>query len=159
MIPLLTRLRFYLYSHATDLRKSFDGLAGIVTSALARDPTSGDVYIFLNRRRDHMKLLLWSVAYGRPFRDRQQLGRECHSPGRTGTKELSLCRFAPLDVVLRGSHEGAKRAAMIYTLVATARLHQVEPFAYLSDILRRLPDHPINKIAELLPQNWRTPNS
>jgi len=33
------------------------------------------------------------------------------------------------------------------------------PIAYLSDILRRLPDHPINKIAELLPQNWRTPNS
>ncbi len=63
------------------------------------------------------------------------------------------------NYLFAGSHEGAKRAAMIYTLVATAKLHQVEPFAYLSDILRRLPDHPINKIAELLPQNWRTPNS
>jgi len=37
--------------------------------------------------------------------------------------------------------------------------HQVEPFVYPGDILRRLPDHPINKIAELLPQNLRTPNS
>lgn len=35
----------------------------------------------------------------------------------------------------------------------------MEPFAYLSDILSRLPDHPINMIAELLLQNWRTPNS
>ncbi|NUM68373.1 transposase domain-containing protein [candidate division KSB1 bacterium] len=35
----------------------------------------------------------------------------------------------------------------------------MEPFAYLRNILNRLPDHPINKIAELLPQNWRTPNS
>jgi len=63
------------------------------------------------------------------------------------------------NYLFAGSHEGAKRAAMIYPLVATARLHQVEPFACLSDILRRLPDHSINKIAELLPQNWRTPNS
>jgi len=61
------------------------------------------------------------------------------------------------NYLFAGSHEGAKRAAMIYTLVAIARLHQVEPFAYLNDILKRLPDHPINKIAELLPQNWRTP--
>ncbi len=53
----------------------------------------------------------------------------------------------------------ARRSAIIYTLLATAKLYQVEPFAYLRDMLNRLPDHPINKIAELLPQNWRTPNS
>lgn len=59
MIPLSSRLNFYLYSQATDMRKSFDGLSGLVTSALSRDPMSGDVYVFLNRRRDRMKLLLW----------------------------------------------------------------------------------------------------
>ncbi|MDZ7267096.1 MAG: IS66 family insertion sequence element accessory protein TnpB [candidate division KSB1 bacterium] len=59
MIALSPGLRFYLYSQATDMRKSFDGLSGIVTSILARDPMSGEVYIFLNRRRDRMKLLLW----------------------------------------------------------------------------------------------------
>ncbi|MCG3158175.1 MAG: IS66 family transposase ISPto8 [bacterium] len=63
------------------------------------------------------------------------------------------------NYLFAGSHDGARRAAVIYTLLATAKLHQVEPFAYLRDILNRLPDHPINKIAELLPQNWRTPNS
>lgn len=59
MIPLSSRLNFYLYSQATDMRRSFDGLSGLVTSALSRDPMSGDVYVFLNRRRDRMKLLLW----------------------------------------------------------------------------------------------------
>ncbi len=43
------------------MRKSFDGLCGIVTAELGRDPLSGDVYLFLNRRRDRMKLLLWDL--------------------------------------------------------------------------------------------------
>ena len=41
------------------MRKSFDGLSGLVRSELGRDPLSGDVFIFLNRRRTHIKLLVW----------------------------------------------------------------------------------------------------
>lgn len=41
------------------MRKSFNGLSGIVRNALGDDPLSGDVFIFLNRRRDKIKLLLW----------------------------------------------------------------------------------------------------
>jgi len=41
------------------MRKSFDGLSGLVRSGLGMDPASGDVYVFLNRRRDRLKLLLW----------------------------------------------------------------------------------------------------
>jgi len=62
------------------------------------------------------------------------------------------------NYLFAGSHEGAKRAALIYTLVGTAKLHQVEPWQYLKDILGRLPDHPINKVADLLPQNWSPHN-
>jgi transposase len=58
------------------------------------------------------------------------------------------------NYLFAGSHEGAKRAAIIYTLVATTKLHQVEPFEYLKDVLSRIPDHPHNKVADLLPQNW-----
>lgn len=54
-----TRLIFYLYTHPTDMRKSFNGLFGIVTEALKSDPLSGDVYVFINRRRDRLKLLFW----------------------------------------------------------------------------------------------------
>lgn len=41
------------------MRKSFDGLSGLVRSGLGLDPSSGDVYVFLNRRRDRLKLLVW----------------------------------------------------------------------------------------------------
>lgn len=58
------------------------------------------------------------------------------------------------NYLFAGSHEGAKRAAMVYTLVATAKLHHVEPYEYLKDILSRIPDYPLNKVADLLPQNW-----
>jgi transposase len=41
------------------MRKGFNGLSGLVANELGRDPLSGDVFIFINRRRDKMKLLLW----------------------------------------------------------------------------------------------------
>lgn len=41
------------------MRKSFNGLSGLVRGSLGSDPLSGDVFIFLNRRRDKIKLLVW----------------------------------------------------------------------------------------------------
>lgn len=41
------------------MRKGFDGLSGLVREGLQKDPLSGDVFIFFNRRRNHVKLLLW----------------------------------------------------------------------------------------------------
>ncbi len=41
------------------MRKSFDGLSGIVQNELKEDPLSGAIFIFLNRRRNQVKLLLW----------------------------------------------------------------------------------------------------
>jgi len=51
--------RYWLCREPTDMRKSFDGLSGLVRNGLKRDPLSGDVFIFLNRRRTHIKLLVW----------------------------------------------------------------------------------------------------
>ena len=59
LLDLSSRHRYFLYRPATDMRKSFDGLSGLVRSGLGMDPASGDVYVFLNRRRDRLKLLLW----------------------------------------------------------------------------------------------------
>ncbi|MBK6932444.1 MAG: IS66 family insertion sequence element accessory protein TnpB [Saprospirales bacterium] len=50
--------RYYLSRQAADMRKSYDGLSGLVRQGLGRDPLSGEVFIFLNRRRTH-KLLVW----------------------------------------------------------------------------------------------------
>lgn len=41
------------------MRKSFDGLCGLISSGMQRQPTSGEVFVFLNRSRTHMKLLHW----------------------------------------------------------------------------------------------------
>ena len=54
-----------------------------------------------------------------------------------------------------GSDAGAERAAVIYTLIETAKLNDVDPRAWLADVLARLPDHPAKRLHELLPWNWR----
>jgi len=54
-----------------------------------------------------------------------------------------------------GSDEGGRRAAAIYTLIETAKLNDVDPQAWLADILARLQDHPAKRIDELLPWNWK----
>jgi len=49
----------YLAVEPQDGRKGIDGLAGVVTAALGRDPTSGDLFVFKNRRGDRLKILAW----------------------------------------------------------------------------------------------------
>ena len=51
--------RYYLYREPTDIRRSFDGLCGLVTERLGQNPMSGDVFIFINKQRNRMKLLKW----------------------------------------------------------------------------------------------------
>lgn len=57
MLSLPSGLKIFVYSHATDMRKGFNGLSGIVRSELQADPTDGSLFIFINRRRDRLKLL------------------------------------------------------------------------------------------------------
>lgn len=55
-----------------------------------------------------------------------------------------------------GSDAGGRRAAAIYTLIETAKLNDVDPQAWLGDVLARLQDHPAKHLTELLPWNWKT---
>lgn len=59
MIGLTAHHTYYLYDGVADMRKGFDGLSGLVTSELGRNPTDGSVYLFINRRRDRLKMLVW----------------------------------------------------------------------------------------------------
>jgi transposase len=56
-----------------------------------------------------------------------------------------------------GSDRGGERAAAIYTLIATAKLNDVDPEAWLADVLRRINDHPASRLDELLPWKWKPP--
>jgi len=51
--------RFFLYSLPTDMRKGFDGLSGLVINKLGQNPLSGDIFIFVNRPRNLVKILVW----------------------------------------------------------------------------------------------------
>ena len=101
MITITSHLQFYLYPPATDMRKSFDGLSGIVTSLLARDPRSGEVYIFLNRRRDRMKLLLWDKTGFWLFYKRLEQGTFQLPPHTTQETAVDL-PYAELLLILEG---------------------------------------------------------
>jgi transposase len=53
-----------------------------------------------------------------------------------------------------GSDAGGRRAAAMYTLIETCKLNDVDPRAWLADVLARLPNHPASRLGELLPWNW-----
>jgi hypothetical protein len=57
------------------------------------------------------------------------------------------------NYLFAGSDAGGERAAAIYTLLGSAKLNGIDPEAYLTLVLRRIADHPIHRIAELLPWN------
>jgi uncharacterized protein YbjT (DUF2867 family) len=58
-----------------------------------------------------------------------------------------------------GSLRAGKRAAAIMSLVHSARLNGRDPYAYLRDVLERLPTQPASRIAELLPHRWSPPSA
>ena len=59
MLNLSARMHVFVCTRPTDMRKSFDGLHGLVQQVLRQDPLSGDLFVFLNRRRDRVKVLAW----------------------------------------------------------------------------------------------------
>jgi hypothetical protein len=55
------------------------------------------------------------------------------------------------NYLFAGSHEGAAKAAIIYSLLATCKIRNVEPYAWLKNTLEIIPDYPANKVENLLP--------
>jgi transposase len=80
-------------------------------------------------------------------------GRLCMS-NNAAEREIRPVAVGRKNWTFAGSDEGGRRAAAIYTLIQTAKLNDVDPQAWLADVLARLPDHPAKRITELLPWNW-----
>jgi transposase len=59
MFVLTSDMRFYLYQGVADMRKSIDALSGVVRTLMLREPGSGEVFVFINRKGDMIKLLHW----------------------------------------------------------------------------------------------------
>ena len=59
MLTIPAAVKIYLAPGATDMRKGMDGLSGLVSGTLGEDPLTGHLFVFANRRRDRLKILLW----------------------------------------------------------------------------------------------------
>ena len=73
-------------------------------------------------------------------------------------REIRAIAVGRRNWTFAGSDEGGRRAAAIYTLVNTAKLNDLDPQAWIADVLGRIADHPARRIADLLPWNWHDAN-
>ncbi len=80
-------------------------------------------------------------------------GRLCMT-NNAAERELRAIAVGRRNWTFAGSDEGGRRAAALYTLIATAKLNDVDPHAWLADVLARMPDYPAKRIDDLLPWNW-----
>jgi transposase len=89
-------------------------------------------------------------AFTRFLRD----GRIClsNNAAERGLRGIALGRKAWL---FAGSDRGGQRAAIMYSLIVTAKMNDVDPQAWLADVLARIADHPVQKLDELLPWSWQ----
>lgn len=62
MFSLGSSHTYYLYTEPTDMRKSFDSLSGLITSEMKANPFNGQVYIFINKQCNRIKLLHWEAG-------------------------------------------------------------------------------------------------
>ncbi len=60
MLTFSNATKIFVHTQVTDMRKGFSGLSGIVRGEFESDPTDGSLFVFINRRRDRMKLLHFS---------------------------------------------------------------------------------------------------
>ena len=103
------RLRVFARTKPTDLRKGFSGLYGLVLNEFELDPTSGDFYLFVNRRRTLSKVLLWDGTGLCLFIKRLDRGQFAELWRDSESKSLRLTK-AELDLYLEGCKVVGKTA-------------------------------------------------
>src|SRR5579872_3780910 len=108
----------------------------------------------LSRSNDTAKAINYCLSRWDAFTRFLDEGRLCMS-NNAAERELRAVAVGRRNWTFAGSDDGGRRAAAIYTLIATAKLNDIDPQAWLADVLARLQDHPARRIHELLPWNWR----
>lgn len=63
------------------------------------------------------------------------------------------------NYLFAGSHRAAQNAAMLYSFLGTCKINNVNPYEWMTDVLKRIPSHPVNKLEELLPHKWKLTTS
>ncbi len=94
-------VRCFLYSLPADMRKGVDGLCGVVINQLKGNPLSGDLFIFMNRSRTHIKVLLWDQTGFVIYYKRLERGTFEMPVNRPGQVSLEISR-QKLMLILEG---------------------------------------------------------
>jgi len=108
----------------------------------------------LSARSETAKAISYSLNHWAAFARFLDDGRICLS-NNAAERALRGIAIGRRNWTFCGSDAGGHRAAAIYTLIETAKLNDVDPQAWLADILARLPDHPAKRIDDLLPWAWK----
>ena len=108
----------------------------------------------LSRNHDLAKAINYMLRRWRAFTCFLDDGRICitNNAAERALRGVALGRKSWLFC---GSDRGGQRAAVMYSLIGTAKLNEVDPQAWLADVLARIADHPASRLDELLPWNWR----
>jgi transposase len=111
----------------------------------------------LSARNDTAKAIHYSLKRWPALTRFLDDGRLCMS-NNAAERAVRCVAIGRKNWTFAGSDDGGRRAAALYTLIETAKLNDVDPQAWLADVLARLPDHPARRIGGLLPWNWRPQN-
>ena len=101
MLSLALPVDIYLCVEPTDMRKSFDGLWAVAVEYLGRDPLAGGLFVFINKRRDRMKLLYWDADGIAVWAKRLERGTFQRPAVDAGARSVTLSA-TELTLLLRG---------------------------------------------------------
>src|ERR1700730_12430296 len=109
----------------------------------------------LSRGNDVAKAMDYMLKRWTAFTRFLDDGRIClsNNAAERGVRGIALGRKSWLFC---GSDRGGERAAVMYSLIVTAKMNDVDPQAWLADVLARIAEHPVQRLDELLPWNWRS---
>jgi transposase len=109
MLNIGTGAKVFLVAGVTDMRKSFDTLAAVVRSVIHDDPLSGHMFVFCNRRRDRLKVLLWEESGFWLMAKRLEKGTFIWPESSRGRVEYSTAELAAMLAGLELSGRRRKR--------------------------------------------------
>jgi transposase len=108
----------------------------------------------VSRKSDIGKAIAYALNHWKALTRFLGDGRICMS-NNAAERALRGIAVGRRNWTFAGSDRGGERAAAIYTLIETCQLNEVDPQAWLADVLARLPDYPAKRINDLLPWNWK----
>jgi transposase len=117
MLSLALPVDIYLSTTPVDMRKQFDGLFALAVNHLGRDPLTGGLFVFLNRRRDRMKLLYWDGDGIAIWAKRLEAGT-FQLPRCDADAKSVLLSATELTLLLRGIDLGSVKQRKRYRRVA-----------------------------------------